>query len=282
MKPERAARVNGGKALGRLGAACLPGPVVDGVRRLRVSWDVLSESERERYSRQLILEGFGPPAQERLKSARALVAGAGGLGSSVALYLAAAGIGALRFADHGTVELSNLNRQVLYSTGDIGQLKVQRLARNLAALNPGTIVETSPETIREENLPALTEGCDVVIDALDNLPTRYLLNRAALERRLPLVHGAVYGFDGQAMTVLPGRSACLVCLYRSAKAEGVVPVLGTSAAIIGCIEATEVIKFLAGLGELLTDRLLLYDGLAMSFREVAIRRDPDCPHCGGR
>jgi molybdopterin/thiamine biosynthesis adenylyltransferase len=254
--------------------------VVDCCAGTRVSWGVLSESERQRYARQLILEGFGPAAQERLKGARAFVAGAGGLGSALGLYLTAAGIGALRFADHGAVELSNLNRQILYATDDVGHPKVERLARSLAALNPGTVIETSADTIREESVPGLLAGCDVVIDALDNLPTRYLLNRAAQAARLPLFHGAVYGFDGQAMTVLPGRSACLMCLYNSAKVEGIVPLIGTSPAVIGCIEATEVIKFLTGMGDLLTDRLLLYDGLAMSFREVAIRRDPGCPHCG--
>jgi len=241
---------------------------------------MLSDSERERYNRQIIAEGFGEAAQNRLKGVRACVAGAGGLGSSLALFLTAAGIGALRFADHGAVELGNLNRQVLYSVDDVGKQKVSCLARRLNALNPEVRIETSSQTIQEENVLELLQGCDVVIDALDNLPTRYLLNKAAQARRLPLFHGAVHGFQGQAMTVLPRKSACLMCLYGGAETEGVIPVLGTTPAVIGCIQATEVIKFVAGIGKLLTDRLLLYDGLDMSFREVGIRRNARCAHCG--
>jgi len=243
---------------------------------------MLSASERERYQRQVIIEGFGESAQRKLGAARALVAGAGGLGSAIALYLSAAGIGALRFVDHGAVDLSNLNRQVLYTSDDIGRRKVDCLVPRLARLNPAVRIETSGRTIDGGSVLDLMHGCDLVIDALDNLPTRAVLNRAAQDRHLPLFHGAVHGFQGQAMTVLPGQSACLCCLYGETgpEVEGAIPVLGTSPAVIGCIQATEVIKYLTETGTLLVDRLLLYDGLDMSFQEVAIRRDPECPHCG--
>ena len=240
---------------------------------------MLSEPDRERYGRQVAIDGFGEKAQERLAASQVFVAGAGGLGCSASLYLAAAGIGSLRVADHGDVELGNLNRQVLYTEGDIGTSKVAAMAGKIARLNAGVRVEPVHATLDAETLPALLRGCDLVVDALDNLPTRLHLNRAALQMRIPIIHGAVHGFGGQVMTIVPGETACLRCLYGEAAAAESTPVIGVSPGVIGLLQATEAIKQLTGLGRTLRGVLLLFDGLAMSFTRLEISRDPNCPHC---
>jgi molybdopterin/thiamine biosynthesis adenylyltransferase len=241
----------------------------------------LTKNELTRYDRQMILPGFGAEGQAKLKQARVFIAGAGGLGSPAAIYLAAAGIGTLRIADHDTVELSNLNRQVLHWEKDIGGEKVASAAAKLKRLNPGIRVETIGDTITADNVSELVGDADLIVDAMDNLPARYLLNLTAIQKNIPFFHGAVYGFEGRAMTVIPGRSACLYCLYHgSTTPKTRFPVIGVTPAVIGCIQATEVIKYLVGLGELLTDRLLNYDGLTMKFTEFRIKRDPECAHCG--
>jgi molybdopterin/thiamine biosynthesis adenylyltransferase len=241
----------------------------------------LSDSERERFRRQIAIEGFGESGQEKLRAARVFVAGAGGLGCAVAIYLAAAGIGKLRIADRGDVELSNLNRQVAYGDRDIGSGKTERLAAWIADFNPELGVEPLRVDMDQESLPDLVRGCDLIIDALDNLSTRFALNAAALRQKIPLVHGAVLGFCGQLMTVLPGKSACLMCLYRGMATSGTIPVMGVAPGVIGSLQATEAIKLLSGLGRPVTGRLIVFDGLEMSFTELEIPRDPECPQCGG-
>lgn len=244
---------------------------------------MLTKEEQERYTRQIILHGFGKAGQEKLKKAKVFLAGAGGLGSPVAIYLAVAGIGSLRIADHDKVELSNLNRQILQWQADIGKNKVKSAAEKLHEFNPNTKIETTSETINEKNVLKLIGDSDVIVDAMDNLPTRYVLNRAAVEKKIPLFHGAVYGFEGRALTVLPGKSACLNCLFHGVKMPAEkFPVIGVTPGIIGCIQATEVIKYITGQGELLTNRLLTYDGLQMKFSEFKINRDPYCEVCGGK
>jgi adenylyltransferase/sulfurtransferase len=241
---------------------------------------MLTKDEREKYARQIMLKGFGPKGQEKLKKARVFVAGIGGLGSSSATYLAAAGVGTLRIVDHDSVELSNLNRQVLHWPADIGQKKISSAESKLEQLNPDVAVEAIDEKITEANIYRLVDGFDLIVDAMDNLPTRYLLNKVAIENKIPFFHGAVYGFEGRAMTVIPGRTACLRCIYHGAVPEEAFPVIGVTPAVIGCIQATEVIKYLVGIGQLLTNRLLVYDGLNMKFTEFKIKKDPNCPHCG--
>jgi molybdopterin/thiamine biosynthesis adenylyltransferase len=241
---------------------------------------MLTKDEREKYARQIMLKGFGPKGQEKLKKARVFVAGIGGLGSSSATYLAAAGVGTLRIVDHDSVELSNLNRQVLHWPADIGQKKISSAESKLKQLNPDVAVEAIDEKITEANISRLVNGFDLIVDAMDNLPTRYLLNKVAIDKNIPFFHGAVYGFEGRAMTVIPGKTACLRCIYRGAMPEEAFPVIGVTPAVIGCIQATEVIKYLVGLGQLLADRLLVYDGLSMKFTEFKIKKDPNCPHCG--
>jgi adenylyltransferase/sulfurtransferase len=242
---------------------------------------MLTAKELERYDRQIMIYGFGKEGQEKLKKAKAFIAGAGGLGSPVTIYLAAAGIGTIRIADHDRVELSNLNRQVLHWEENIGGRKVDSAADKLRKFNTGIKIETIADTITEDNVLQLVADSDLIVDAMDNLPTRYLLNRAAIKKGIPFFHGAVYGFEGRAMTVIPGKSACLNCLYHGATVpKEKFPVIGVTPAVIGCIQATEVIKYLVGLGELLTDRLLNYDALRMKFTEFKINRDPNCEHCG--
>lgn len=240
---------------------------------------MLSDAELSRYARQLPLPGWGPDGQRKLTDARVVVAGAGGLGSSVLTCLAAAGVGYIRIVDSDTVEMGNLNRQTLYTTGDIGKLKAPAARDRLAMLNPDIEVVSLAESISGENLSDVVAGCHLIVDALDNLPTRLLLNEVAVSRGLPLFHGAVYGFQGSATTVVPPQTPCLRCLYQGA-VPGKVPVVGVTPAVIGTVEATEVVKFLLGMGDLLTGRLLMYDGLGMRFSEVKVKKDPDCQTCG--
>ena len=242
---------------------------------------MLTTDELGRYDRQIIIKGFGKEGQEKLKQAKVIIAGGGGLGSPSSIYLAAAGIGTIRIVDHGSVELSNLNRQVLHWDEDIGRRKVVSAAEKLSQLNQGVKIEAIDEMITEANVSQLVAGFDLVVDAMDNLPTRYLLNKAALEKNIPFFHGAVHGFEGRAMTIIPGKTACLECAYHGATTpEGKFPVVGVAPAIIGCIQAAEVIKYIVGIGELLTNRLLIYDGLNLKFTELKVKKDPNCKHCG--
>ena len=239
--------------------------------------DVLS-----RYDRQILIDGFGEEGQQKLKEASVLVAGAGGLGSPAAMYLAAAGVGHIRIIDNDTVDITNLNRQILHWEKDIARDKIASAKDKLDLMNQNIHVEAIRETISENNVSELISGCDLIVDALDNFPTRYLLNRAAIDRGIPFCHGAVYGFEGRVMTIVPGKSACFRCLYKKGSSLPSLkfPVIGVSPGIIGCIQATEAIKFFVGIGELLTNRLLIYDGISMSFSKMELERDPDCVDCG--
>jgi adenylyltransferase/sulfurtransferase len=223
---------------------------------------------------------IGQEGQEKLKRSRVAIAGAGGLGSPIAIYLTAAGIGKIRMIDHEEVALSNLNRQILHWEEDIGRKKVDSARTKLKNLNRAVEIETIAETITEGNVSQLVDGCDVIVDAMDNLPTRYVLNRCAIEKKVPFFHGAVNGFEGRAMTILPGKTACLRCMYRGPVPQEKFPVIGVAPAVIGSIQATEVIKYLVGIGKLLTNRLLIYDGLKVTFSEFTVNKNPDCDHCG--
>jgi len=240
---------------------------------------MLTGYELERYDRQIMIRGFGEEGQEKLKQARIFIAGAGGLGAPVSVYLTAAGAGVIRVVDHEKVELSNLNRQVLHWSEDIARSKVDSAAEKLTRLNHEVKIEAIEEVIAEANVSQLVAGFDLIIDAMDNLPTRYLLNKAALEMNIPLFHGAVYGFEGRAMTIIPAQTACLMCIYKGVIIEGKFPVVGVTTAVIGCIQAAEAIKYIVGIGELLTNRLLIYDGLNMKFTELKVKKDPNCEHC---
>ena len=241
---------------------------------------MLTAEELERYERQIIIGEFGEAGQEKLKQARVFIAGAGGLGSPIAIYLVAAGVGTIRIVDHDKVELSNLNRQILHGDEDIGRRKIDSASDKLKQLNRGVKIEAIAETITEANVLSLVADFDLIIDAMDNLPTRYALNKAAVEKNIPFFHGAVYGFEGRVMTIIPGQTACLMCIYRGhIPPKEKFPVLGTTPAVIGCIQATEVIKYIVGTGELLTDRLLVYNGLNLQFTELKVKKDQNCEHC---
>ncbi len=241
---------------------------------------MLNEEELKRYDRQMRIEGFGPEGQEKLKNARVLIAGAGGLGCPVALYLTAAGVGHIRLVDKDVVDFSNLNRQVLHWTADVGMPKVESATAKMRRLNPNIEVEALAVNIGDDNIDALVSDRDVIVDAMDNYPTRYLLNQAAIKYRIPYVHGSIYGLEGMTTTIIPGQSACLRCLFTQGPAPAVFPVLGATPGIIGLIQTMEVVKYLTGVGELLADRLVIFDGFSMSFREVHIKRRPDCVDCG--
>ena len=241
---------------------------------------MLTPEEVERYGRQIMVEGFGKEGQEKLKRAKVFIAGAGGLGSPISTYLVAAGVGTIRIVDHDRVELSNLNRQVLHGDEDVGRKKSDSALEKLKRLNKGVQIEPIKEMITAANVSKLVAGFDAIVDAMDNLPTRYLLNKAAVENNIPFFHGAVYEFEGRAMTIIPGKTACLRCVYRGAIAQEKFPVLGVTPAVIGCIQAMEVIKYIVGIGELLTNRLLIFDGLDMKFTKLKVKRDPGCEHCG--
>ena len=241
---------------------------------------MLTIDELERYDRQIMIAEIGEGGQEKLKRARVFIAGTGGLGSSAAIYLTVAGVGMIRVVDHDRVELSNLNRQILHWDEDVGKKKAASATEKLKKINHEVKIEAIEETITEANVFQLIAGFDVIVDAMDNLPTRYLLNKAAIEKNIPFFHGAVYGFEGRAMTILPGKTACLRCVYRGDIPKEKFPVIGVTPAVIGCIQATEVIKYIVGIGELLKNRLLIYDGLDMKFTEFKVKKDPQCEHCG--
>ncbi len=226
-----------------------------------------------------MLPEVGVAGQLRLAQARVLVAGLGGLGSPVCTYLAAAGVGRLRIVDGDRVQTSNLNRQVLHQDADLGVTKVESAMAKLSRLNPEMEIEPVHVPIDETSVGDLVSGCDVLVDALDNRRTRLVLNAAAVRASLPLVHGAVQGFEGRVMTILPGLSACLACMDRGGRETTSFPVIGTVPAVMGSIQACEVLKCLLGVGDLLAGRLLAYDGLAQTFTEFKVTRNPACPCC---
>ncbi len=245
----------------------------------------ISADERARYERQLLLPHLGEQGQERLRRGSALVVGAGGLGSPALSYLVAAGLGRIGLIDDDVVQLSNLQRQVLYTTRDVGLPKAERAAERLAAVNPHVRLEPRAERLTAVNAGQFVSDYDVVVSAVDNLTARYLLNDACVRSRTTLVEGAVSGLLGTAITIAGGETACYRCLFPepppAAATEGqLLGVMGPVPGVIGAIQALEVIKVLAGVGRPLHDRLLHFDGETMTFDEIAVRRSPACPACG--
>lgn len=238
---------------------------------------MLTDRELDRYDRQIRL--LGEDGQEKLKKAKVFIAGAGGLGSPISIYLAAAGIGRITLVDKDIVSLSNLNRQILYWERDINRKKATSAQEKLKEINGDITIEAKSETITEDNASELVGDADLIIDAMDNFSTRYLLNRTALGKGIPFIHGAINGFHGQATTVLPGKSACLRCIFREAPPPSVFPVLGVTPGIIGLIQATEAIKYIVGVGELLSGKLLLWDGLTSQTDIVQVDKNPHCQDC---
>lgn len=238
----------------------------------------MEKTTNEKYVRQIML--FGEEGQEKLKKAKVFVAGTGGLGSPISTYLAIAGVGKIILADFDRVEKSNLNRQFLHHEKDIGKEKVISAEEKLLSMNPDIKVEVIKEKITAENADSIVPSCDLIIDALDNFDTRHVLNRLAVERKIPLIHGAVSGYRGQATTIIPGKTPCMCCIFPTSFKKEVFPVLGTTPGVIGTIQANEAIKYITGQGQLLENRLLLWDGSSCSFSELSINKADNCPVCG--
>ena len=246
----------------------------------------LTPEETLRYHRQIILPQVGIEGQKRLKNASILLVGAGGLGSPAALYLAAAGVGRLGVVDDDVVELSNLQRQVLHDTPSVGRSKTESAHRRIARINPDVQVEEHPVRLDSDNALRILRGWDVVVDGSDNFPTRYLVNDACVLLGIPFVYGAIFRFEGQASVFAHQGGPCYRCLFRDPPPPDMVPscaeagVLGVLPGLVGTVQATEAIKLVLGVGDSLIGRLLLVDTLQMEFREVELRRDPDCAVCG--
>jgi molybdopterin/thiamine biosynthesis adenylyltransferase len=240
---------------------------------------MFSEREIERYKRQVML--FGEAGQERLKRANIFIAGAGGLGSPVSIYLAVAGVGTITIVDMDVVDQSNLNRQILHFDRDIGKKKTASAEEKLRQLNPDITINAIDATIEESNAANLIAEADGIVDAMDNYPTRYLLNDVAIAKKIPLFHGGIRGFYGQATTIIPGVTPCLKCIFPKPPPKEVFPVVGVTPGIIGTIQANEVIKYLIGSGGLLTGRLFIWDGMQAHAEEICVERNPACEACSG-
>ena len=246
----------------------------------------LSNAEVARYSRHLIMPEVGMDGQLKLKAASVLCIGAGGLGSPVAMYLAAAGVGRLGIVDFDVVDYSNLQRQVIHGTPDVGRPKLDSARDSLHAINPEVHVETHEVALSSSNALDVLGGYDVIVDGTDNFPTRYLVNDACVLLGKPNAYGSIFRFEGQASVFAAKDGPCYRCLYPEPPPPGLVPscaeggVLGILPGVVGTIQATEAVKLLMGVGEPLVGRFLVYDALRMRFRELKLRRDPDCPVCG--
>jgi molybdopterin/thiamine biosynthesis adenylyltransferase/rhodanese-related sulfurtransferase len=248
----------------------------------------LNNEEILRYSRHLIMPEVGMAGQEKLKAASVLLIGAGGLGSPLALYLSAAGVGRLGLVDFDVVDATNLHRQVIHSTKSVGMLKVESAKARINEINPNVVVETYKEPVTRDNILKILANYDLVIDGTDNFPTRYLVNDAAVMLNKPNIYGSIFRFDGQVTVFKPKDGPCYRCLYPEPPPPGMVPscaeggVLGILPGTVGLIQATEAVKLIIGAGKPLIGRLLLYNALDMSFRELKIRRDPNCPMCSDK
>jgi molybdopterin/thiamine biosynthesis adenylyltransferase len=241
---------------------------------------MLSERELDRYKRQIMF--FGDEGQEKLKKANIFIAGAGGLGSPVSIYLAVAGIGTITLVDKDIVDQTNLNRQTLHNDRDIGRKKTESAEEKLHALNPDIRVKVIDITIDQFNASWLVGKAGGIVDAMDNFPTRYLLNDIAIKKNIPLFHGAIRGFYGQATTIIPGKTPCLACIFPKAPPKEVFPVVGVTPGFIGMVQVTEVLKYLLGTGELLAGRLLIWDGLVSRVEEIPVERNPHCEVCSSQ
>jgi adenylyltransferase/sulfurtransferase len=241
-----------------------------------------SEDELKRYIRQMLIDGWGETAQENLKNATAFIAGAGGLGSPVAIYLAVAGIGHIKICDFDSVDLTNLNRQILHDHTRMGINKAVSGKYTIERMNPHVKVTALPEMIVAENVDDLIGDADIVIDCMDNFPTRYLLNESALRKGIPLVYGSIRGMDGMLSFIQSPETYCLQCLFPEAPPTEVFPVLGTTSGVIGCLQAFEAIKYLIGIASNIKGSLLVWNGGKMEFRTLKVEKDPDCPTCGDK
>lgn len=245
-----------------------------------------TSDQLQRYHRQIILPGIGEPGQQKMKDARVLIVGAGGLGSPAGYYLAAAGIGTIGIADSDIVELSNLQRQIAHRTECIGMLKTESAKSSFENLNPDANVVSITERITVKNIAGIINDFDIVVDCSDNFQTRFLINDACVLMKKTLVSGAVSGFTGHVTTIIPGQGHCFRCIFEEMPpdAEGLscrqTGVVGAFTGVVGSLQAMEVLKLVTGVGEPLKNTLLIYDGLKSEFRKVHVARNRDCPSCG--
>ena len=246
----------------------------------------LTENQLERYSRHILLDDVGVGGQEKLLQAKVLIVGAGGLGCPAALYLAAAGVGTIGIIDSDSVEISNLQRQIAHFTRDIGFPKVESAAEKMRAINPDIRIKTYKDYLCAANITNIIAEYDFVIDGTDNFPTKFLVNDACIFRGIPYSHGGILRFNGQTMTVVPGKSASYRCSFREPPPPDAVPscaqagVLGAIAGMLGTIQAAEALKYITNVGELLTNGLLTFDARTMTFRRIFLARQKSCPLCG--
>lgn len=246
----------------------------------------LTDEQRERYHRQLVLDAVGESGQQQISNAKVLVIGTGGLGSPALLYLAAAGVGTLGIADGDIVDRSNLQRQIIHSTPDVGRLKVDSAAEKLTRLNPDVRITKHPSMATAENIAQVIDGYDFVVEATDNFEAKFLINDACVLAGTPFSHAGVLRMSGQTMTVLPGRSACLRCIFDQPPPPGSVPeaaqagILGAVAGTLGTVQAIETLKYILGAGAPLQNRLLKLDAQEMRFTTLSIQRNPSCRICG--
>lgn len=242
----------------------------------------LTEEEKLRYRRQLILPEIGEEGQETLKQSKVLVIGAGGIGSPLLLYLAAAGVGYIKVFDNDHVELTNLNRQVLHGYTNIDQNKAESAQETLSELNPSIEIEISKDRFHRENALQTVTGFDIVINAVDNLETRYMLNEVCVELGKPLIEGSIFHFEGQVMLIEPGKGPCYQCLYPEPPTnvkKQEFGVIGMTPGLVGVLQATETIKYLLKIGEPLTNKLIYFDLLSTTIKKMDIKKNPECPVC---
>jgi molybdopterin-synthase adenylyltransferase len=242
-----------------------------------------TKDELQRYARQIMIPEVGESGQQKLRDAKVFVAGVGGLGSISSYYLTAAGIGNLTIVDRDKVELSNLNRQIIHWTDDVGEWKTRSGARKLGSLNPKCSINAIQAEIAADNIQELIGNCSIIVDAMDNMKTRRVLNAASVRNGIPYVYGGVHQLDGMATVFIPGKTPCLECVfpYNEAESKSAPPgILGPVPGVIACIQSIETIKLILGMNELLTGRLLCFCGYDMTFREFKINRNPECPVCG--
>jgi adenylyltransferase/sulfurtransferase len=238
-----------------------------------------SQDELDRYNRQMMMEGWGLETQRKIKNSTVFVAGAGGLGSPVSMYLAVAGVGNIRICDFDSPEHSNLNRQILHNHNRIGTNKALSAKQTLEELNPHINIEAFTDEIVRENVDELVGTADIIIDCMDNFPTRYILNESAIRKKIPMVHGSIWGIEGRVTFVHSPETPCLKCYFPESPPKEVFPVVGATPGIIGTIQAMESLKYLAGVGKPLKGKLLVWSGTDMSFRTFKGYRDPGCPSC---